>query len=684
MRLIGLGVVSALSILLTPGCGDDTSDGEPDSGTGQSDLFEESPAVEDCSNGVDDDGDNLVDCDDPSCGRAAACRTPDERCDNGVDDDEDGDTDCDDSDCARDEACQGPEEICSNGIDDDGDRAADCADTDCSAHPFCQAECGNGEVERGEHCEENDEGACNDNQFCNDVCLCEIFQCGNDLREGTEACDGLDLEECDDNDFCSGACECTEYECGDDRIDGTEECEDSDPDACGDNDFCNAGCHCEEYECGDGSLDGTEVCDAGIDEACGESEYCFACDCTEPAECDDPDDCEGGLVCFEELCQLACPIQAIGGAGGPGYYEIAGVLPGTAGETSGSYDPPESCAEDAEGAGEVTVLFTAPVTGSWLFMAESGGTAHVVLYVLNDCGSNGADATVCAFGENPSVGFDLDEGQSVVLVVDGTTAEDTGESFVVRGGLLDALVLSAVGVVSGRDTDTRVLTFSGSSPSRAPLDGLVVDVYEGGDDPAADDRFVPLTDEQAGFPEADSGFEGFTIDESPGTRYDVRVRDILGNESNIVIVSEVGETPGEEDACVPLFDGRVVPCEEPFVCRRRGALANTCRGARGSAPVIETVTSILHPDSDECEGENPDGAFFTISGTNNEAIFWAGSSITEFLVPLERDNPPGFEVALVYCFADDGLPFGETVVFNVVDEAGRLSAEFEYDVPSDL
>jgi hypothetical protein len=48
-----------------------------------------------CDNGEDDDGDTLVDCDDPDC--AAACR---EVCDNGEDDDGDTLVDCDDPDCA--------------------------------------------------------------------------------------------------------------------------------------------------------------------------------------------------------------------------------------------------------------------------------------------------------------------------------------------------------------------------------------------------------------------------------------------------------------------------------------------------------------------------------------------------------------------------------------------------------
>jgi len=48
-----------------------------------------------CDNGIDDDGDSLVDCQDPDCAGPLCV----EICDNGVDDDFDFDIDCDDSDC---------------------------------------------------------------------------------------------------------------------------------------------------------------------------------------------------------------------------------------------------------------------------------------------------------------------------------------------------------------------------------------------------------------------------------------------------------------------------------------------------------------------------------------------------------------------------------------------------------
>ncbi|MHC4838714.1 MAG: S8 family serine peptidase, partial [Planctomycetota bacterium] len=65
----------------------------------------EPPVPEDCRNGVDDDGDGLVDCDDPDCADDTACPPSTEDCTNGVDDDGDGLVDCEDPDCGKDPAC---------------------------------------------------------------------------------------------------------------------------------------------------------------------------------------------------------------------------------------------------------------------------------------------------------------------------------------------------------------------------------------------------------------------------------------------------------------------------------------------------------------------------------------------------------------------------------------------------
>ena len=104
-----------------------------------------------CWDGIDNDGDGAVDCADSDCaGDILNCGTPSgpEICDDGLDNDLDGKTDCaDKKDCGKDPACSddggggGPDptpEICDDGIDNDGDGKIDCADKkDCGRFPSC-------------------------------------------------------------------------------------------------------------------------------------------------------------------------------------------------------------------------------------------------------------------------------------------------------------------------------------------------------------------------------------------------------------------------------------------------------------------------------------------------------------------------------------------------------------------
>lgn len=81
-------------------CGDDPT---PDSLSCLTGPVSCGPPTEDCSNGVDDDGDNLIDCQDSDCIGDPACVETD--CENGADDDNDGQTDCLDTDCLNDPSC---------------------------------------------------------------------------------------------------------------------------------------------------------------------------------------------------------------------------------------------------------------------------------------------------------------------------------------------------------------------------------------------------------------------------------------------------------------------------------------------------------------------------------------------------------------------------------------------------
>jgi hypothetical protein len=90
------------------------------------------PVRPNCSDGLDDDGDGLIDCDDPDCESSWWCTVSTQRevdCDDTLDNDGDGLADCEDADCGALNSCR--ESDCSNGVDDDGDGSSDCVDTDC-------------------------------------------------------------------------------------------------------------------------------------------------------------------------------------------------------------------------------------------------------------------------------------------------------------------------------------------------------------------------------------------------------------------------------------------------------------------------------------------------------------------------------------------------------------------------
>jgi len=176
--------------------------------------------AENCTNGVDDDGDGAIDCNDLDCSSHVACGGSPENCTNGVDDDQDGYTDCDDqADCASDPSCQTTTgEICDNGIDDDGMWGCDCMDLMCALGFQCL------------FLTPASETNCTDGQDDDLDCLvdCADDDCATDAACGglVEICDnGIDDDsdgdtDCDDSD-CAGHASCpvctptTTISCGD-------------------------------------------------------------------------------------------------------------------------------------------------------------------------------------------------------------------------------------------------------------------------------------------------------------------------------------------------------------------------------------------------------------------------------------------------------------------------------------
>ena len=101
-----------------------------------------------CSDGIDNDQDTFVDCDDFDCSQnpsVTICADEENTnalCSDGIDNDQDTFVDCDDFDCLQfPSVCPEAENTndrCSDGIDNDQDSFIDCDDYDCDATVVCQ------------------------------------------------------------------------------------------------------------------------------------------------------------------------------------------------------------------------------------------------------------------------------------------------------------------------------------------------------------------------------------------------------------------------------------------------------------------------------------------------------------------------------------------------------------------
>ncbi|MBT3182070.1 MAG: hypothetical protein HN337_06140 [Deltaproteobacteria bacterium] len=94
-----------------------------------------------CDNGLDDEGDGLIDCEDPDCKMMAPNCMESKNCNDEIDNDLNGYTDCDDAACEYSMDCMysAGETECEDGIDNDMDGDIDCADEDCAHTEKCAA-----------------------------------------------------------------------------------------------------------------------------------------------------------------------------------------------------------------------------------------------------------------------------------------------------------------------------------------------------------------------------------------------------------------------------------------------------------------------------------------------------------------------------------------------------------------
>jgi hypothetical protein len=231
--------------------------------------------------GLDNDGDNLYDGDDPDC-------TPD-LCGNGtVDDGED----CDDGNnlpgdcCAADCTYETSDTLCGNP----GDLICDLQDT-CDGSGTCVDN-----VEPTSMSCRNSAGECDPAEFCDGAgsCPADAFE-----PNGTACGDSSDTS-CDNPDTCmAGEC-MANYE-----VAGTP---------CSDGAFCN----------GDELCDGAGTCDPGTAVVCDDSVSCTDDSCDEAsdacvyapndANCDDGAFCNGSETCHAvNDCQAGTPVDCADG-----------------------------------------------------------------------------------------------------------------------------------------------------------------------------------------------------------------------------------------------------------------------------------------------------------------------------------------------------------------------------------
>ncbi|MBX2797912.1 MAG: hypothetical protein KTR31_09595 [Myxococcales bacterium] len=257
----------------------------------------------DCTDGLDNDRDGTVDCEDRDC---ASVDCP-EICATWFDNDADGKKGCADSDCAMSPDCV--ELICSDGEDNDEDTLTDCQDPDCNKpgspclvpHENTEAWCQDRVDNDGDGALNCDDSDCARTRHCGENTLAKCFDEEDNDRSGASDCADPGCQR-----FCVESTEagtCNDWV--DNDGDGLVDCMESD---CALDVTCNErdAIRCSDHQ--DNDRDGVTDCE---DSDCDELELCTETHCFDGIDndasgrrdCDDPD-CHGVV---DAVTGQSCP-----------------------------------------------------------------------------------------------------------------------------------------------------------------------------------------------------------------------------------------------------------------------------------------------------------------------------------------------------------------------------------------
>lgn len=127
------------------------------------------PSIEICTDNSDNDGNGLIDCDDPACIGTVNCQTQAiEICGDGLDNDNNSLSDCEDPACISSESCESPvPEICNDNTDNNHDGMVDCADPLCGTAIYCLEEhCNDGIDNNGDGLIDCGDPDCTETRIC--------------------------------------------------------------------------------------------------------------------------------------------------------------------------------------------------------------------------------------------------------------------------------------------------------------------------------------------------------------------------------------------------------------------------------------------------------------------------------------------------------------------------------------